>query len=127
MDLILDRFNFSPNGILGILGSKEEDICYTLEHAYNLAPKIPEGIYRCVRGQHQLKSGPIETFEVTNVPNHTGILFHPGNTENDSEGCILLGMGKSGDALTLSRLAFEAFMGFQDRVDTFMLKVVHSV
>lgn len=49
---------------------------------------IPAGRYLCKRFS-SLKHG--ETFEVTGVPNRSAILIHSGNTEEDTEGCILLG------------------------------------
>jgi hypothetical protein len=67
---------------------------------------------------------PFETFEVTGVTWHTGILFHPGNTEKDSSGCILLGTGINGFTLSNSREAFAFFMSGLEGLDTFNLTVV---
>ncbi len=50
---------------------------------------IPAGTYTLHRSVY-LKHG-IEVFEVTGVPGRTRILIHPGNTEEDTEGCILVG------------------------------------
>lgn len=49
---------------------------------------IPEGEYRCdvFRSERWDK-----VYEVQNVPGRSAILFHPGNTTADIEGCILLG------------------------------------
>lgn len=49
---------------------------------------IPTGQYICER-INSPKHG--ETYLVKNVPGRSGILFHPGNTIDDTEGCILLG------------------------------------
>lgn len=71
---------------------------------------------------------PFTTFEVMNVPGHTNILFHSGNFNSDSEGCILLGSGvkvlKNGEwMLVNSKSMFEDFMKTQDSVNEFQLTV----
>jgi hypothetical protein len=82
----------------GVFGHIPELNLVTLEHAYSRGDgsfhaKVPQGRYKCVRGQHTLPNGhKLETFEVTHVPGHTGILFHPGNKYQDSAGCFLPGM-----------------------------------
>ena len=108
----------------------------TLEHAYAAPdgawrPKIPPGVYRCVRGSHRLHSGPaFDTFEVTGVAGHRGILFHVGNFNSDSEGCVLCGQKEAVDPntgqtmITGSRVAFAAFMQRLEGEDEFTLTVV---
>ena len=49
---------------------------------------IVAGSYLC-RRKVSPKFG--ETFEVTGVPGRSAILFHGGNTEEDTQGCVLLG------------------------------------
>ncbi len=134
MDLTLIRFKKDGFGIFSRLyDDAHRQVAVCLEHAYpgpNLGEffaKIPDGIYRCVRGMHMLKSGPIETFEVTGIEGHAGILFHPGNFNDDSEGCILMGKSfmttNKVEMITQSRLAFESFMRLQSEVDEFTLIV----
>jgi len=49
---------------------------------------IPANIYLCKR----IKSGKFgDTFEVGGVPGRNAILFHKGNINNDTHGCILVG------------------------------------
>ncbi len=126
MDMQLFTVDCKETGISGDLAG-EGLLLVTLEHAYpdgrGWAAKLPPGTYTCVRGQHQLHSGPIETFEVTGVPGHTGILFHIGNTQADSEGCILLGLRRGGDSIYESRKAFAQFMELQKDCDSFTLVV----
>lgn len=49
---------------------------------------IPAGDYLCTRTVYY-KYG-YETFLI-NVPGWQRVLFHPGNTENDTRGCVLVG------------------------------------
>jgi hypothetical protein len=129
MTLRLKRIWYKDVGIFGELTSvTDKHYCYTLEHSYNKLPKLPNGSYTCKRGTHQLHSGaPFETFEVTGVPGHTGILFHKGNTQADSEGCILLGQNMTADAVTESKLAFEAFLLLTKGAESFTLIVKDGV
>lgn len=51
---------------------------------------IPAGTYP-LRRTIYFKHG-FPTYEVCDVPGRSRILIHPGNTEEDSQGCILLGL-----------------------------------
>lgn len=49
---------------------------------------------------------------VLEVPNRDGIRIHSGNTEADTTGCVLVGLGRDGDCVTASRRAFGLFMNW---------------
>ena len=135
MDLSLIRFEFRPDGIFSkFLNSEGNQIFVGLEHAYynvpdNWFPKLVDGDYKCVRGMHRLEgmTQDFETFEITNVPGHTGILIHAGNFNFDSDGCVLIGIsigqisGRQG--ITQSKAAFQQFMNMQLGCDEFVLSV----
>lgn len=134
MDLVLQRTEFRADGIFSELrDAGGEHIAVTLEHSYHdglgaFVPKLIDGRYSCVRGIHTLEGlGAFETFEITKVPGHTRILFHVGNFNSDSSGCVLLGLGisqlNSQQMITSSRIAFEKFLEFQEGIDQFMLIV----
>jgi hypothetical protein len=72
---------------------------------------IPEGKYTIKR--HRSPKFGI-TFKVEDVPERSNILFHSGNTANDTEGCILLGQ-RYGNLATMpavlnSQKALNRFM-----------------
>lgn len=137
MHLILTHDEFAQDGVFGRLVTEiDDELAVTLEHVYLhpegnvVSNKIPVGSYECVRGQHLLHGMPqsFTTFEVMGVPGHTGILFHWGNYNKDSDGCILLGQSialqPNGERMiTNSRATFEKFMELQAGVDSFQLTV----
>jgi hypothetical protein len=135
MNLTLKRMESTELGVFGVLAETfGRDIAVTLEHAYDSGngdgsyiPKVPPGRYTCVKGMHRLahSKAPFETFEIMNVPNHTKILFHVGNWNKDSNGCVLLGIDRVGaDMIAHSRKAFDAFMKLQENNNEFTLTVV---
>lgn len=129
MQLTLVRDRTSVDGVFGRLMSYDNIVAYTLEHAFpgedGYSPAVPAGTYECVKGLHYLEgaSSCIMAFEVTKVLGHTGILFHIGNTNSDSSGCILVGQSIQGNMLMKSRLAFRAFMDSMLRYPIFTLVV----
>jgi Family of unknown function (DUF5675) len=130
MQLSLIRNKIGDTGAFGQLLQGSSLIAYTLEHAYlqddgSLSPKLPEGTYSCQRGLHQLEgmSSYFSTFEIMNVPNHFGILFHIGNAQGDSSGCVLLGSAINGNMLVNSRIAFAKFMSLLSTQNSFILIV----
>lgn len=133
MKFTLQRTECSPFGQFGVLLDESGKlIAHTLEHAYpcldEYKPKVPDGLYTCLLGKHQLSTGPaFDAYEVQNVPNHQGILLHPGNTQTDSHGCILLGSTRGTlnnvPAVLQSKAAFEAFMNLCAGSDSITLEV----
>lgn len=136
MNLKLIRSKYALYGIEGeLFDDKGLHVCFTLEHSYEQSdgsykPKLAPGMYSCRRGQHRLQgmTNSFETFEVTNVPPFmgapvTGILFHKGNYNNDSEGCLLLGEAFGTGCILESAIAFGSFLQLQEGIDSFTLTV----
>ena len=117
-DFSLVRVAVRFDGAFGVLLERGLPFAVTLERTYGEpggAPqivKIPAGTYHCERTRFQ--RGGYETFEVTGVAGHSRLLFHRGNVEGDSEGCILVGQCfgtiQGAGAVMLSQLAFTDFM-----------------
>lgn len=137
MNLTLDRCMFEKDGIFGVLRDESDNvIAVALEHAYpkdsRFLPKLPDGTYTCKRGMHRLHgmTNAFETFEICGVPGHTNILFHWGNYNKDSEGCVLLGRrvvqnpdSPKEQMITSSKNTFLKFMDIQKGINQFTLIV----
>lgn len=142
MNLILQRTQVRKDGIFSELHDENGRlIAVTLEHAFPIldrhdawSARIPPGEFKCVRGEHYLHgmTTPFETFEVYGVLGHVGILFHWGNFNKDSEGCVLLGdrvrsIGQGPQMILNSKVTFEKFMALQQGLDTFELAVKYLI
>lgn len=102
MEVVLTRTDSRKDCTLGnlkIMGVGHPTI-YTLEEPWQENKQtiscIPKGTYKCV--PHNWKSSKAFRFgkvwEVTKVPNRLSILIHAGNTTDDIEGCILVGLSR---------------------------------
>lgn len=65
---------------------------------------------------------------IAGVPNFSGIRIHPGNTTDDTSGCVLVGEELDGDKLLRSRAAFDRLFPVLDeaqaRHDQITLEIV---
>ena len=91
-----------------------------LENAPNRSC-IPTGTYTC---QRVLSPRFGETFEVTDVPGRSHILFHKGNTTIDTAGCILVGESYNDLAIGDSRGGYNELMALFVGQDSFTLDVI---
>ena len=137
MDLYLVRKQYREDGVFGVLQDFfANEIALTLEHSYpgvqpgTYRAKIPAGNYTCVLGSHRLEgmAHPFSTYQVMDVPGHSNILFHWGNYNSDSDGCVLLGesignIGNRPQMITNSKKTFEKFMELQKGNISFKLIV----
>ena len=127
--MILKRIAETEDGTFGVLLDAGVPFALTCEPEDKDNQQgiscIPEGAYECKRRMYHRRG--YEVFEVTDVPNRTNILFHRGNTEDDTQGCILIGeqFEALGDkaAVLNSGKGFQEFMKRLYDKDTFTLYI----
>ena len=122
-DFELVRVAIADEGSFGVLKQDNLPFALTLERTFGEDVVIPPGEWPCK--QVMFNKGGYRTFEVF-IPGHEHVKFHVGNTEMDSDGCILVGLewktkGKPGVAL--SQLGFLEFMRRAGGRKHFMLEV----
>jgi hypothetical protein len=114
MNLISRRFEYGQNYTVSRLYVDGVYQCYILEDVVRApgvkvagATAIPAGKYTVIIdfSEHFQKDLP----HILNVPMFDGVRLHAGNTDLDTEGCLLVGMGwGGGDNVSNSRVAFDA-------------------
>jgi hypothetical protein len=116
MDIKLRRFEFGTNYTIGKLYVDDVYFCFTLEDKVRPEGEkvdgqtaIPYGTYSVIIDHSNRFNRDLP--HVLNVPGFEGIRIHTGNTDADTEGCILLGTTWAGkDFIGNSKLAFDPFM-----------------
>ncbi len=90
----------------------------------NTRPILGNAIYTCKRDYYY--HGEYETFEIQ-VSGHDRVLFHKGNTEDDSLACVCVaesfGMLAGKTAVLDSKHGFEEFMQLTKGINEFKLWV----
>jgi hypothetical protein len=111
MRIEVKRLHRTENSTIGELTIDGKFECYTLEDKERDVKikgetAIAKGTYKVIINQSNRfkKLLPL----LINVPNFEGVRIHPGNSNHDTEGCILVGMNRSVDYITKSRKAFDS-------------------
>lgn len=115
-----------PEGCFGAALHLGVPFAVTLERTFDDGqPVIPAGTYDCKRSYFH--GGGYETYEIS-VPGHSRVLFHKGNIEVDSAGCVLIAesFGVLGREVAIldSKGGFSEFMSRVNGVGEFQLSVV---
>jgi len=129
MKLILKRIAENIYGTFGVLLKDNIPFALTVERRWleNIrgASCIPAGRYDCVRVRSP-KFG--NTFMIADVPNRSEILFHKGNIQDDSHGCIIIGEqfeSLSGRcAILSSQKGFSEFIELTKDVNEFIIDII---
>ncbi len=126
MQLELIREKSSLKSTIGVLRVDGKFECYTLEDVVRSAKimhetAIPVGTYDVVINM----SNRFKTLlpQILNVPGFEGIRIHPGNTDKDTDGCILVGQTRGQDFVGHSQLAFKALFAKMQKADKITITV----
>lgn len=115
MKLLLQRLEFQPTRTFGALSIDGTFQCWTLEDVVREPgvkvfgqTAIPFGEYRVAltRSERFQRVLPL----LLAVPNFYGVRIHAGNTEADTEGCILVGTDRLATGIGRSRVALDGLL-----------------
>lgn len=112
MKLRLERLQKDPDVTIGALSVDGDFECWTCEDTVR-----PDGVK--IPGETAIPAGSY-TVDITysprfsrdlplllNVQGFVGIRIHPGNTPDDTDGCILVGQDRMAKSIGHSRAAFD--------------------
>ena len=110
MQITVKRLHKTDTSTIGELLVDGLFECYTLEDIerpvkIKSETAIPKGTYKVIINQSNRFKRLMPL--LLNVPNFEGVRIHAGNTNHDTEGCILVGRTRSKDFIGQSRKAYD--------------------
>lgn len=110
MKISLVRGESTDKSTPGVLSVDNVFSCYTLEDVVRDKKikgetAIPSGTYKVIINMSNRFKRLLPL--LIDVPNFEGVRIHPGNTDLDTEGCILVGESHANDFVGSSRVAFN--------------------
>ena len=126
MKIEIKRLHRTANSTIGELLIDGIWECYTLEDIerevkVKSETAIPKGTYKVIINQSNRFKRLLPL--LLNVPNFEGIRIHSGNTNHDSEGCILVGRTRSKDFIGQSRKAFDTLFAKMQKAKEITLTI----
>lgn len=136
--LSIMRASTDDDGTYGVMLDGTKPFLVTLEESWkgnaNNISCIPAGFYRCKRVHKPIHG---ECFQIMDVPGRSDVLIHWGNTEIDTEGCVITGESfgtlkaldddtnqvENQAAVLNSKSAYKKFMDRMAGIDEFNLAV----
>ncbi len=111
MELAVKRTDANSVRTIGLFFIDGLNYCWTLEDVIREGPKIP-GKTAIPAGRYNVVIDHSHRFNrdmplLCNVPGFEGIRIHSGNTDADTDGCILVGEARDKDRIYKSHAAFD--------------------
>ena len=126
MNIKVKRLHRTENSTIGELFIDGKFECYTLEDKerevkIKCETAIPKGTYKVIinYSNRLKKQMPL----LLNVPGFEGVRIHAGNSNHDTEGCLLVGQARTTDYITKSRKAFEKLFAKMKLAKTITLTI----
>lgn len=113
IEYVLTRKEFTEKSTIGELTLEGKHQCYILEDKTRKPDEkkvfgktaIPYGRYQIIITQSAKFKRLLPL--LVNVPGYEGIRIHKGNSDLDSEGCLIVGSSKAKDWVSGSKDAFD--------------------
>ena len=127
MKLELKRLHRTNNSTIGELYVNGVFECYTLEDVerevkIKSETAIPKGTYKIIVTMSNRFKRLLPL--LINVPDFQGVRIHSGNTNHDTEGCILVGQIRSKDFIGKSRKAFDNLFKKMQKAKSITIEIV---
>lgn len=125
MKLELIRKKFGLNATIGELLVDGKFECFILEDVVREVPGVPVEKWK-IPGKTAIPQGTYKVILtmsnrfkrilplLVDVPGYTGVRIHPGNTAENTEGCLLPGAQAGYDKVLNSRMAFDPLFNLID-------------
>lgn len=115
MKLVLRRVAFRSTYTIGRLYINDIKFCDTIEDTVRKDGKKVPGLTAIPAGTYEVKLSWSPRFKKTlplllDVPGFSGVRIHSGNTEKDSEGCIIVGNNDKVGWVSNSRATMNRLM-----------------
>ncbi len=126
MKIEIKRIHRTENSTIGELLVDGIWECYTLEDVER--PVKIKNETAISRGTYKVIINKSNRFKrllplLLNVPNFEGVRIHSGNTNHDTEGCILVGRTRSKDFIGQSRKAFDSLFAKMQKAKEITLTI----
>lgn len=126
MKLALKRLHKTQNSTIGELTVDGLFQCYTLEDIerevkIKSETAIPKGTYKVIINHSNRFKRLLPL--LIDVPGFEGIRIHSGNSNHDTEGCILVGETRSKDFIGKSRKAFDKLFEKMKRAESITITI----
>lgn len=110
MQITVKRLHKTDTSTIGELSINGLFECYTLEDVERPVKiknetAIPKGTYKVIINQSNRFKRLLPL--LIDVPGFEGVRIHSGNSNHDTEGCILVGQSRNKNYIGQSRKAFE--------------------